>query len=75
MDVKKGMKTLWHVQNMNICSDGSAYDMFLWSEQEPTLKEICEVFKRDYIDYDSWQLEELRTSSSIYKVYAEEIYE
>ena len=29
-------ETLYHIQNMNICSDGTAYDMFMWSKSEPT---------------------------------------
>ena len=75
MDVKKGMKTLWHVQNMNICSDGTPYDMFLWAEYEPTMDEIIKVFKEDTYDWTESDIEELKSSSEIYKVYAEEIYE
>ena len=48
MRVEKNGKTLWHIQNMNICSDGTPYDMFLWSENEPTKEELRKAFAEDY---------------------------
>lgn len=73
MKVEQNGKTLWHIQNKNICSDGTPYDMFLWSENEPTLEEIVKAFKEDYADCEDWQVEEWETSSEIYAVYAEEV--
>ena len=66
-------KTLWHVQNMNICSDGGAYDMFLWSKDEPTEEELVKAFLDDYIDATPELVDEWRTSSDVYDVYAEEL--
>lgn len=66
-------KTLWHVQNMNICSDGNAYDMFLWSKDEPTEEELVKAFLDDYIDATPELVDEWRTSSDVYAVYAEEL--
>ena len=73
MYVEKNGKTLWHVQNMNICSDGTPYDMFLWSEQEPTKEQLRRAFIEDYDTDDEYQIKEWETSSEIYKVYAEEV--
>ena len=66
-------KTLWHIQNMNICTDGNAYDMFLWSENEPTEEELVKAFLDDYIDATPELVDEWRTSSDVYAVYAEEL--
>ena len=66
-------KTLWHVQNMNICTDGNAYDMFLWSKDEPTEEELVKAFLDDYIDATPELVDEWRTSSDVYAVYAEEL--
>ena len=66
-------KTLWHIQNMNICTDGNAYDMFLWAENEPTEEELVKAFLDDYIDATPELVEEWRTSSDVYAVYAEEL--
>ena len=73
MRVERDNKTLWHIQNMNICSDGSAYDMFLWSENEPTEEELKKAFVEDYIDASDELIEEWLTSSEVYAVYAEEL--
>ena len=73
MQVEKDNKILWHVQNLNICSDGAPYDMFLWSAKEPTEEEIVRAFEEDYMDCEDWQVEAWRRNSEIYKVYAEEI--
>lgn len=72
MIVTQGNKTLWHIQNMNIASDGTPYDMFIWSENEPTADELERYFKEDYIDAVPSLVEEWLTSSGVYKVYAEE---
>ena len=73
MRVEQNDKTLWHIQNMNICSDDSAYDMFLWAKNEPTREELEKAFREDYIDADDELVEEWLTSSDVYAVYAEEL--
>lgn len=70
--VKQGYKTLYHIQNMNICSDGHPYDMFLFSESEPTKEELEKAFREDYEASDE-EVEEFLTSSEVYAVYAEEL--
>ena len=72
MRVEQNGKTLYHIQNMNICSDGSAYDMFLWAKDEPTQEELAKAFIEDYGD-DKRMAEEWLTSSEVYAVYAEEL--
>jgi hypothetical protein len=58
---------------MNICSDGNAYDMFLWSKDEPTEEQLVKAFLDDYIDATPELVDEWRTSSDVYAVYAEEL--
>ena len=73
MRVEQNDKTLWHIQNMNICSDGGAYDMFLWAKDEPTQEDLEKAFREDYIDADDELVKEWLTSSNVYAVYAEEL--
>lgn len=70
MKVVVNGKTLWHIQNMNILSDGEPYDMFLWGENEPTEEELRRAFAEDYDEYSEYEMSEWLTSSSIYAVYA-----
>lgn len=69
MRVEKNGKTLWHIQNMNICSDGTPYDMFLWSENEPTKEELRKAFAEDYGEDEGCEMDEWLTSSDVYAVY------
>lgn len=71
MIVKIDDKTLYHIQNMNICSDGSAYDMFLLTDHEPTNEELRAKFLEDYDDEE--KADEFCMSSEVYKVYAEDL--
>lgn len=64
---------IWHIQNREICSDGTPYDMFLMADHEPTQEEMVEAFKEDYIDADDKDIDYWMTSSEVYKLYAEEI--
>ena len=68
-------QTLYHIQNMNITSDGTPYDMFLWSDHEPTKQELEDAFIEGYgvMDENENDVLEWNTSSEIYPVYAEEI--
>ena len=70
MKVIKNGKTLWHVQNMNICSDGEPYDLFLWSEKFPTKKQLKQALTDDMDDCTRNEIDEWLTSSEIYPVYA-----
>ena len=70
MKVEKNGKTLWHIQNKNICSDGTPYDMFLWGEDEPTEEELKKAFAEDYGEDEGCEMDEWLTSSEIYAVYA-----
>ena len=66
-------ETLYHIQNMNICSDGTAYDMFVWSKLEPTEEELRQWFADDYgCDTDDYMADEFATNSEVYKVYVSE---
>lgn len=47
--IYKGGKTLYHIQNMNICSDGEPYDMFVFLEHEPTKEDL----KNIWINFDN----------------------
>lgn len=62
-------ETLWHIQNRNICSDGSAYDLFYWSKHEPTQDDLKKLFVEDYGE-EGWELDEWLTSSEVYAVCA-----
>lgn len=70
MKVEKDGKTLWHIQNMNICSDGTPYNMFLWSENEPTKEELRKAFAEDYGEDEGCEMDEWLTSSNVYAVHA-----
>lgn len=70
MKVVVNGKTLWHIQNMNILSDGTPYDMFLWGENEPTEEELRQAFADDFDEYSEYEMSEWLTSSEIYPVYA-----
>ena len=66
-------ETLYHIQNMNIRSDGTAYDMFMWSKLEPTEEELRQWFADDYgCDTDDDMADEFATNSEVYKVYVSE---
>lgn len=69
MKVEKNGKTLWHIQNMSICSDGTPYDMFLWGENEPTKEELRKAFAEDYGEDEGCEMDEWLTSSDVYAVY------
>ena len=67
-------QTLFHIQNMNITSDGTPYDMFLWSDHQPSKQELEDAFIEDYgCEVDDPLVEEWNSSSNVYPVYAEEI--
>lgn len=67
MIAKLDGKTLYHIQNMDICSDGRPYDMFLLADHMPTKEELKAQFLDDYVD--ETLAEEFITSSEVYEVY------
>lgn len=76
MEVKRYNKTLYHIQNMNMCTDGSAFDEFVFCDHFPNEKDLEKLLRAEYEGSDSLtpeMLAEFLTSSEIYKVYAEEI--
>ena len=77
MEVKKGKKTLYHIQNMNIGSDGCPFDTFVWCEFYPRKAELKTAFLKEYegspLENDKDLLNEFLTSSEVYAVYAEDI--
>lgn len=76
MEVKHNNKTLYHIQNMNIMTDGSAFDDFVFADHFPTQKDLKKIFEIEFNGSDGAtpeMLEEFLTSSEIYKVYAEEV--
>jgi len=75
-EVKRGEKTLYHIQNMNICSDGCAFDDFVFADHFPTKDDLKTIFLSEFEGSDintEEMLDEFLTSSEIYKVYAEEV--
>lgn len=75
MRVTKGNKVLWHIQNMNIHTDGEPYDMFVWAENEPSPELMKRAFLEDYTDASDELINEWLTSSDVYAVYVEEVEE
>ena len=45
MVVKHNNKTLYHIQNMNIMTDGTAYDIFVFADHFPKEADLREIFK------------------------------
>ena len=73
MEITQNGKTLYHIQNMNICSDGCAFDDFVFADHFPTKADLCLVWEKEFGQENTEGLEEFLTSSEIYKVYAEEV--
>lgn len=75
MEVKQNGKTLWHIQNLNMGSDGAAFDCFVWSDHEPTREDLVKAHHEEFsgCDDEDYLLDEFLTSSEVYKVYAEEV--
>lgn len=77
MEVRKGKKSLYHIQNMNMGSDGYPFDDFVFSDHFPTKEDLLKVYKSEYggtsLENDEALINEFLTSSEIYKVYAEEV--
>lgn len=72
MEVTKDGKKLYHIQNLNICTDGEPFDVFAFSDHFPTEKDLKELYHNEF-GKDARLLDEWLTSTSIYNVYAEEL--
>lgn len=60
---------LYHIQNMNICTDGNPYDVFLWCDHVPTTEDLKKVFLDDFGGTDGILLvDEFVSSSDVWKV-------
>lgn len=79
MKVEKDNKTLYHIQNLNMGSDGYPFDTYVWCDHFPNKQDLRKVFDLEWEDgcaeKEEWKatLEEWLTSSEVYMVYADEI--
>ena len=77
MKVEKDGKVLYHIQNLNMGSDGYPLDTYVWCDHFPNKDDLKKAFDLEFSDgygaQSSHALEEWLTSSEIYKVYAEEV--
>lgn len=65
-------KTLYHIQNLNICTDGTPFDVFLLSDHFPTEQDLKQAWHEEF-GHDVALLDEFLTSSEIYEVWAQVI--
>lgn len=65
-------KELYHIQNMNICTDDSAFDTFVFCDHFPNEMDLLIIYQKEFGDDNSY-LDEFMTSSEVYKVDAEEL--
>lgn len=73
MEVKNGDKTLFHIQSLEITTDGdSAFDMFVWAVNTPIRDEIIKLLKQEFDDLEM-NYEAMADTCEVYKVYAEEV--
>lgn len=77
MKVEKDNKVLYHIQNMNMSSDGYPFDTYVWCDHFPNKDDLKKAFELEFADShgenEEYALEEWLTSSEVYMVYAEEI--
>lgn len=73
MEVKQGDKTLFHIQSLEITTDGdSAFDMFVWAVNTPIRDEIIRLLEQEF-DNSAMDYEAMADTCEVYKVYAEEL--
>lgn len=75
MEVTMNGKTLYHIQNRNICTDGSCFDAFVYFDHQPTEADLLLVYEKEFPNEKNNKelIDEFLTSSEIYKLYAEEL--
>ena len=75
---KKG-HVLYHIQNMNITSDGEPYDVFVFGGEDGfTQDELRRIAESEFSgdgdqDFVNSQIEEFLSSSSVYRVWVDDI--
>lgn len=73
MKVEFNGKTLWHVQ-ANIDWHDDTYDMFIFSETEPTKEQIKKLYiEENGREIDDEEIKEFLEYSNTYTVYADEV--
>lgn len=75
MNITKNGKTLYHIQNMNVYSDGTCFDTFVYCDHYPTDTDLLLVYGIEFPDdkNNNELIEEFLNSSEVYRVYAEEL--
>lgn len=76
MRVEQNGKTLYHIQNLEMGSDGQPFDTYIWCDHFPNKQDLRKAFDLEWgEDYDDREdaMREWLTSSEIYAVYAEEV--
>lgn len=77
MRVEQNGKVLYHIQNLNMGSDGCPFDTYIWCDHSPTIEDLRKSFDLEwgdgYADNHQEILDEWLTSSEMYAVYAEEV--
>lgn len=75
MKVELNGKQLYHIQNMNLGDNASAFDAFVWSDHYPTADDLGKVFDCEFDGADGvdGMKEEFLASSEVYAVWAEEL--
>lgn len=79
MKVEQNGKTLYHIQNTVMGSDGVPFDAFVWCDHFPTTEDFEKAFDLEYPSdgFDDEgranMKEEWLTSSECYIVYAEDL--
>lgn len=75
MEVKQENKSLYHIQNMTIGTDGYPIDFFVWCKHFPTGKDLKKIAQKEFDRCDDIEavVDEFVCNSEIYKVYADEI--
>lgn len=66
-------QVLYHIQNMNICTDGEPFDTFVWSDHDLTEQDLEKIIQEEWENATDNEIDEFLTSSRIYPVYAEDI--
>lgn len=77
MKVEKDNKVLYHIQNMNMGSDGYPFDAYVWCDHFPNKDDLTKAFALEYGgaygENEEFALKEWLTSSEVYAVYADEV--
>ena len=74
-EVKKGNKNLWHIQNMDLGDNESAFDVFIWCDHEPNEKDLLKAFEDEFngcAGVEEYK-ETFLSTSQIYKVWGVEV--